>query len=574
MGLKIQLKAIGFLYGLFKGNSEYCSKPQKPLLGTYNNSGVFQEALPEQVGVRSEGLLKMFSEISDDRRINPHSALVLRGGKLIAKADWMPFSSEYPHVSHSLAKSITSLAAGIAVKEKYIGIDEKLADIFAGADKPLGNATIQNLLTMSSGAKFNEAGSLLSKNWVESFLSSDTLFDPGSDFRYNSMNTYMLSAAICKRTGISLSEYLSRRLFRPMGIENFYWEKCPMGIEKGGWGLYMSIYDYARLGQLWLNNGLWNGVQLVPHEWLNNASAKQISNDRFCRGGYGFHVWLSRHGIIFSGMFGQLVYVVPRLDMVIAVTAGSEKLFPCGGAFDYIDNFLGNSRNFSNVPITRFHYSETAALRKSLDSAKFGMPLENSKRKNILNSLKALFSRNSISPESVLNGVEIAFVDNRADIMPLLIQVMDGCFGRGIDGVKFLFSGESFYLTVAMDGATVKIPLSFSNANELRYENYRVASTAVFAADEDGYPVIKIQLCFLETSCTKVLKFIFTERGVTLKVRESPKLYDAMDEISALTVTDISDSLRKRLESILESDAAGYRLKSLMEPTLDGKYIL
>jgi len=170
VGLKIQLKAIGFLYGLFKGNSEYCSKPQKPLLGTYNNSGVFQEALPEQVGVRSEGLLKMFSEISDDRRINPHSALVLRGGKLIAKADWMPFSSEYPHVSHSLAKSITSLAAGIAVKEKYIGIDEKLADIFAGADKPLGNATIQNLLTMSSGAKFNEAGSLLSKNWVESFF--------------------------------------------------------------------------------------------------------------------------------------------------------------------------------------------------------------------------------------------------------------------------------------------------------------------------------------------------------------------------------------------------------------------
>lgn len=576
MGLKIQLKAIGFLYGIFKGDTKnYCSKSDKFVFNPVDMSGVFQEALPEQEGVHSEGLLKMFSELSDDRRINPHSVLVLRNGKLIAKADWKPFSSEYLHVSHSLAKSVTAVATGIALKEKYIGIDEKLADIFEGADKPLGRATIRNLLTMSTGAKFNEAGSLLSDNWVESFLSSETIFDLGTEFRYNSMNTYMISAAICRRTGMSLSEYLSRRLFRPMNIRDFYWEKCPAGIEKGGWGLYMSIYDYARLGQLWLQGGLWNGVQLVPHEWISVASAKQISNNNFCRDGYGFHVWIGKHGVIFSGMFGQLVYVVPKYNMVIAVTAGSENLFPCGGAFNYIDDFLGNSHNFSSKPISRFRYAETAALRKSLASAQFGMPLENSNRKNIFSRLKALFiNQNRNSPESVLNGVGISFGNNRADIVPLLIKVMDGCFGHGIDEIKFLLSGDSFYLLVVLEGTAVKIPVSFSNASEFSYNNYRVASTAVFTADEDGYPVIKIQLCYLETSCTKVLKLIFTERGVTLKVRESPKLYDAMDELSALTVTDISDGLRKRLESILESDAAGYKVKSFVEPTLEGKYIL
>lgn len=576
MGFKTQLKAIGFLYSIFKGDTKYyCSKSEKPLLKNVDMSGVFQEALPEQEGVCSEGLLKMFSELSDDRRVNPHSALVLRNGKLIAKADWEPFSSEYLHISHSLAKSVTALAAGIAVKEKYIGIDEKLADIFEGADKPLGVATIRNLLTMSTGAKFNEAGYLLSENWIESFLSSETLFAPGTAFRYNSMNTYMLSAAICRRTGVSLSEYLSRRLFRPMNIENFYWEKCPVGIEKGGWGLYMSIYDYARLGQLWLNGGMWNGVQLVPREWISVASSKQIANKDFCRDGYGFHVWLGRHGVIFSGMFGQIVYVVPKFDMVIAVTAGSENLFPCGGAFNYIDDFLGNSRNFSSNPISRFRYAETAALRKALASAKFGMPLENGSRKNIFSRLKALFiNQNRNSPESVLNGVGISFGSNRADIVPLLIQIMDGCFGHGIDEMKFLVSGDSFYLSVTIGNTVVKIPISFSSASEFGYGNYRIASTAVFTADEDGYPVIKVQLCYLETSCTKVLKFIFTERGVTLKIRESPKLYDAMDEISALTVTDISEGLRKKLESILESDAAGYRVKSIIEPTLEGKYVL
>ncbi|MBQ3162873.1 MAG: serine hydrolase [Oscillospiraceae bacterium] len=575
MGLKIQLKTISFLYGLFKGDTKYCrSQSEKPLFAPADISGVFQEALPEQEGVQSEGLLKMFEEISDDRRINPHSALIIRHGKLISKADWAPFSAEYPHVSHSLAKSVTSMAAGIAIKEKYLGIDETLSDIFGHSDKPMRGATIRNLLTMSTGAKFNEAGSFISENWVESFLSSETLFKPGTDFRYNSMNTYMLSAAICKRTGLSLSEYLSRRLFTPMGINNFYWEKCPMGIEKGGWGLYMSIYGYAELGQLWLNGGIWNGVQLISRDWISAASAKQISHREFCSDGYGFQVWNGRHGTIFSGMFGQLVYIVPRLDMVIALTAGSENLFPCGNALRYIDDFLGNSHNFSSNPITRFRYAETASLRKAIASAQFGTPLETGTRKNIFARLRALFSRSNTSPESVLNGVGVSFGSNRADVVPLLIQIMDGCFGRGIDGVKFLHSEDSFFLKITMGELQTVIPISFEGTKKLILGGYNVASTAAFASDEDGYPVVKIQLCYLETSCTKVLKFVFTERGVTLKVRENPKLYSALDEISALTVNDIGDGMRRTLENILESDAAGYRIKSFVEPTLEGKYVL
>ncbi len=574
MQLKMQIKTLGFLYNLVKG-SDSCRLPSgKPLFEAVAPSGIFSEALPEQEGVRSDGLLKMFTKISDDRSINPHSAVVLRNGRLIAAADWEPFSAEYPHVSHSLAKSVTSMATGIAVKEKYLNIDEKLSDIFETTGKVSDNVTIRHLLTMSSGVKFNEAGSLISSNWVESFLSSDTFFEAGTSFLYNSMNTYMLSAALCRRTKLSLSEYLSRRLFRPIGIENFYWEKCPNGIEKGGWGLYMTVYDYARLGQLWLQRGLWNGVQLIPEEWISAASSIQISHEKFCSDGYGFQVWHGKHGIIFNGMFGQFVYIAPKHNIVIALTAGSEGLFPCGGTLEYIDDFLDNSGNFSSSPITHFRYAEASALRKALSSAQFATPLKIGARKNIFSRLKERFTQNTDTPEDILNGVSVIFDSNRADLLPLLIQIMDGCFGQGIDRIEFMLTEKNFNVVFHMGETDVTLPISFKHSIYFSYNNYNVASTAVFTTDEDDYPVVKIQLCYLETSCTKVLKFIFTENGVTLKIRESPQLYSAIDEISELTSVNMGENIRKALGNILESDAASYRIKSFIEPTLQGKYEL
>ncbi len=574
MKLKMQVQTLKFLHSLADGKTS-CQLPSgKPIFRVSDASGRFPESLPEQEGVRSDGLLRLFTLISLDRRINPHSAVIIRNGRIIAMADWEPFSSNLPHVSHSLAKTVTAMAVGIAAKEKYLSIDERLEDVFGSTDKALRDVSLRHLLTMSSGAKFNDAGSLLSKNWVEDYLASDVIFEPGTDFHYNSMNSYMLSAAVCKRTGISLSEYISRRLFTPMGIGNFYWEKCPSGIEKGGWGLYMSTYDYAKLGQLWLENGLWNGVRLLPEEWVRTASLPHIYHKNLCRNGYGFQVWVGKYGTIFSGMFGQLVYVVPQKKMVIALTAGSENLFPHEGALTHIDKFLGIPQNFSSSPITHFHYSEAASLRKALSSAKFGMPLEPSNKQNVFSRLKALFSRQSVSPQSVLNEITITFNSNRAHLLPLLIQIMEGCFGQQIQKAAFYSENDRLNLQLILRDSTVTIPLSFGDSAQFIYKGYNVASQAFFTTDEDDYPVLKIHLCFTETSCTKILKFIFTEDGVTLKIRESPMLYNALDEASALIAPQISDSLRKTLENMLETDIANYKIKSFIEPTIEGKYKL
>ncbi len=573
MKLKMQLKSLAFLYNLI-GNSNECILPsEKPLFQPSEITGYFPESLPEQEGVRSSGLMDMLASLSSDRRINPHSAVILRNGKLIAKADWLPYRADLPHVSHSLAKSVTAMAIGIAEKEKYISVDERIGDFFDNAGKAVRDISVHELLTMSSGVKFNEAGSLTSSDWVESYLASDVIFEHGTNFHYNSMNSYMLSAILCRRTGISLSEYISRRLFTPMGIDNFYWEKCPSGIEKGGWGLYLSTYDYAKLGQIWLENGIWNGIQIIPEKWVQTASTLHIEHKNLCRNGYGYQVWLGRHGSIFSGMFGQIVYVIPKENMVIALTAGSENLFPCGNALKYIDAFLDTQDNFSNSPFTHFHYRDTADLRKALSSAKFGAPLV-ANSSNIFGKLKGLLAKENVTPESVLDGIGIDFDDNRAHILPLLIQVMEGCFGHGISRIDFSAIGKKLDMHVVLNDNDVTIPIGFGAGEKFVYNGYSVASQAFFTTDEDDLPVLKIQLCFVETSCTKILKFIFNDDGITLKVRENPKLYNALDEVSMLTASQLGNGLRRTLEAVLETDIAGYKIKSFIEPTIEGRYQL
>ncbi|MFR2561601.1 MAG: serine hydrolase domain-containing protein [Anaeromassilibacillus sp.] len=125
---------------------------------------------------------------------------------------------------------------------------------------------------MTSGLKFNEIHSVVEKDWIRAILQSDCSFEPGTEFSYNSLNTYLLSAILCKKTGMGLVEYLTPRLFGPLGIHNVSWDVCPMGIEKGGWGLWLRTVDMAKLGQFYLQRGRWmvdgKEKQLLPEDWV------------------------------------------------------------------------------------------------------------------------------------------------------------------------------------------------------------------------------------------------------------------------------------------------------------------
>jgi len=169
-----------------------------------------------------------------------------------------------------------------------------------------------------------------SGSWARGFLSGTLEYEPGTRFVYNSGATYMLSALLRKATGMNVREYLLPRLFQPMGIAPGIWESCPEGIPFGGWGLYLKIGDLAKFAQLLLNGGLWQGKQLVPAEYLAEATVKHADNsenrhpDWKC--GYGYQFWVSRHGFRGDGASGQYAVVLPEYDMAIAVNAGMAEM--------------------------------------------------------------------------------------------------------------------------------------------------------------------------------------------------------------------------------------------------------
>ncbi|MDE7278899.1 MAG: serine hydrolase, partial [Oscillospiraceae bacterium] len=404
------------------------------------------------------------------------------------------------------------------------------------------------------------------------------------------------------------------------------------------WGLYMSIYDYAKLGQLYLNGGVWNGISLVSEEWVKKSVSPLISKpDSPCYEGYGYQTWLSknRDGFVFSGMFGQNVFVFPKRNIVIAMTAGSYNLFPaCKScrpckAMDIITDFIENGKNFSREPIKDFRYGNAAVLRKTLSGASFGKPLPLEDSGGILSRLRKSLSgakaaEAAMEAVQLLDGVEIEFEKNRAGILPVLIQVMSGSFAGGIEKAVFEVSGSAVssmsrsdtmptvkrYIssrkkggtqaaqaskmvygigkTASMrgglvirfegDGKTVRIPVSFSDKPAyFDFEDsggiYLAGVNGSFTVDEDDIPVLKVAVCFVETSCTKALKFIFEPDSVTLKLRESPQLYGAIDEAAEIMLPSLGKGVQKTLEAILESDVAEYKIKSFLEPTLNGRIV-
>ena len=251
---------------------------------------------------------------------------------------WKPFAPELNHILFSLSKSFTSLAVGYAQTEGKLSVKDKLLTYFPEyndciADERMRKVTLEDLLTMRSGHETCARAACLADpdgNWARGFISSKLTWEPGSRFAYNSAATYMLAAIVHKVTGLNCREYLQPRLFDPLEIEPGPWECCPKGINMGGWGLYLKTEDLAKVGQLLLQGGVWNGKQIVPADYLHEATAKHADNSMNLQPdwiqGYGYQFWRSRHGFRGDGASGQFMVVLPEEDMVFITTAGMENM--------------------------------------------------------------------------------------------------------------------------------------------------------------------------------------------------------------------------------------------------------
>ncbi|HZY80459.1 MAG TPA: serine hydrolase, partial [Cyclobacteriaceae bacterium] len=278
---------------------------------------------PEAEGVSSTGLLAFLDGI-EKSNIEFHSIMILRHGKVIAEGWWKPYAAPLKHTLYSLSKSFTSTAVGLAISEKKFKLDSKVISFFrdelpATVSPNLAAMTVKDLLTMSTGHAKDTIPAMRTSttgdSWAKIFLSLPVEYEPGTHFLYNTGATYMQSAIVQKTTGKSVLEYLKPRLFEPLGIAGMDWETDPKGISTGGYGLRVRTEDIAKFGQLYLQKGMWDNKQLIPAEWIAQATSKQVDNapanptrpneENDWAQGYGFQFWRCTHNAVRGdGAFG------------------------------------------------------------------------------------------------------------------------------------------------------------------------------------------------------------------------------------------------------------------------------
>ena len=239
---------------------------------------------PEEQGVDPKALLNLVDALEAWPEL--HSVMVVRHGSVVAEGWADPFAPDRLHELFSLSKSFTSTAVGFAVAEGLLTVDDLVLDHFgdvapAEPDENVRRMRVRHLLTMTTGHDEDPTPRVsATDDWVAAFLAQPVAHEPGTFFVYNTAGTHLLSALLQKLTGQRLLDYLGQRLFEPLGIEGAAWQQSPAGVEAGGTGMSGNTEDIAVLGQLYLQDGVWDGRRVLPAGWAAEATAKQVPNDR------------------------------------------------------------------------------------------------------------------------------------------------------------------------------------------------------------------------------------------------------------------------------------------------------
>src|SRR6187399_929945 len=256
------ITALLFLFLSFQVSSQRAQPGSKTKVSSQaakvsSQTTKLPRSTPETEGVSSKGIIEFLDALSTTKH-EMHSIMILRHGKVIAEGWWNPYRPDLKHTLYSLSKSFTSTAVGFAVAEKKLSVNDKVISFFPGKlpktiTPLLSDFKIKDLLSMSVGQDPYPTGPVVvTDDWIKSFFATPVLNKPGAVFLYNSAATYMLSAIVQKVTGEKIIDYLTPRLFKPLGIVGMDWETDLMGTNTGGWGLRIKTEDIAKFAQLYL----------------------------------------------------------------------------------------------------------------------------------------------------------------------------------------------------------------------------------------------------------------------------------------------------------------------------------
>ena len=536
-------------------------KPDFPFDAVYEQA--FVRATPESQGISSDLFAALLRELYASKDTEMHHFMALRHGKVICECNFAPYPKGMWHITHSMCKSITGMAIGMLIEEGKLKLDENIYDIFSDQINALSKIfrpviTVENLLTMTSGVTFNESGIVSGNDWLGSFLNASVNGKPGTEFQYNSLNTYVLSAIVTKRTGETLTEYLTPRLFGPLGITKYYWETCPKGITKGGWGLFLCAEDMAKLGQLYLQRGKWNSQQLVSEYWIEISTARHLKtqNDTY---GYGYQLWMEQRpgSFEYNGMLGQNVIIYPDMDMVLVTNAGNKEMFQDCIMLNIIRKYFPVNYHPADVlPENPLSYS----LLKRLCGE-----LENGENNNRSTSLRRGWKRNVVSRRKhsdkkysyrisaivdlpsdhhsfmrAVSGRTYVMEQQNIGIAPLFVQVFHNNMTDGISEISFTYDAGNFCVSFTEGEVIHKLPVGFGKAADgcadLHGEHYLVATLGEFARDENDIPVLKLEITFIE-ECVKRKAHIFfhEDNGIEIRWNETPGKKMILAGLSSIT---------------------------------------
>ena len=568
-------------------------KPDFPFDAVYEQA--FVRATPESQGISSDLFAALLRELDASKDTEMHHFMALRHGKVICECNFAPYPKGMWHITHSMCKSITGMAIGMLIEEGKLKLDENIYDIFSDQINALSKIfrpviTVENLLTMTSGVTFNESGIVSGNDWLGSFLNASVNGKPGTEFQYNSLNTYVLSAIVTKRTGETLTEYLTPRLFGPLGITKYYWETCPKGITKGGWGLFLCAEDMAKLGQLYLQRGKWNGQQLVSEYWIEISTARHLKtqNDTY---GYGYQLWMEQRpgSFEYNGMLGQNVIIYPDMDMVLVTNAGNKEMFQDCIMLNIIRKYFPVNYHPADVlPENPLSYG----LLKRLCGE-----LENGENNNRSTSLRGGWKRNVVSRRKhsdkkysyrisaavdrpsdhhsfmrAVSGRTYVMEQQNIGIAPLFVQVFHNNMTDGISEISFTYDAGNFYVSFTEGEVIHKLPVGFGRAADgcvdLHGEHYLVATLGEFARDENDIPVLKLEITFIE-ECVKRKAHIFfhEDNGIEIRWNETPGKKMILAGLSSITEELSGNFLYNSL--LGDNNITTELLHRLMEQTIE-----
>lgn len=283
-----------------------------------------------------EGLCNRYLEELRNCGVEVRSIVVRQNGDVVFERSLKPFRLDAVHPLYSVTKSFTSVAVGFLVEEGRIDIKRPWIDWFPeyeslAADKRFFKVTVEHLLTMQMGQNSDISFLGTEDDWALEAVARELDWEPGTHFHYDSLCSHLLSLLVERVSGIKEADFLDRMLFRPLGITQWWWEEDNQSHSTGGFGLHLSTRDLSKFGQCLLDNGMWNGKQVIPRNWIEEATKKQVETRPFYpedatedNNGYGYQFWMSRGGgYRCSGLFGQLCYIRPEDRTVIAVSAST-----------------------------------------------------------------------------------------------------------------------------------------------------------------------------------------------------------------------------------------------------------